>query len=113
MSVYTIPLEDAAELGNLQLTVDLDGSDYQIAVQYNSREGFWYLSVLDSAGNSLRSGLKIVIGIPLLRLMMQRTRPPGELMCLNTRANPDDPGLNDLNANAELGYVDQAEIQSL
>lgn len=113
MSVFTIPLEDAAEDGNLQATVDLDGSDYKLDYQYNSREGFWYCSLLDSAGNHLRSGIKIVSNFPLLRLMMSRTRPPGELMCMDTRIEPDDPGLEDLDVNAEFGYVDQAEIQAL
>lgn len=113
MSVYTIPLGDAATDGNLDLTVDLDGSDYKLAFQYNSREGFWYYSLLDSAGNPLRSGKKVVAALPLLRTMVQRTRPPGELMCFDTRSEPDDPGLEDLNVNAEFGYVDQEEIQAL
>jgi len=111
MSTYIIPTEDAAALGNFDLSVDLDGSDYLLSFQLNSREGFWYWSLIDIIGNELRSGSKVVSNYPLLHLLKTVERPPGELFCFDTRVDPTDPGLEDLGVNAEFGYADQAEVE--
>ncbi len=110
MTSYTIPLEQAAELGAFNITVDLDGVDFQLHFQYNSREGFWYFDLLDTGGVPLRSGIKVVSNWPMLRLMKQLTRPAGELVSYDTRGEPSDPDLEGLNVTSIFGYVDESSL---
>lgn len=113
MSSYTIPLDNASELGAFVFTVDLDGVDFRLAFQFNSREGFWYFDLLDIEGNDLRSGIKVVSNFPLLRLFRSLVRPAGELYSYDTRQTPSDPGLEDLNVTSIFGYIDEEEIAGL
>lgn len=113
MTVYTIPLDNPAELGAFVFSVDLDGSDFRLDFQFNSREGFWYFDLLNTGGEMLRSGIKVVSNYWLLRLFQARTRPPGELMSIDTRLEPTDPGLEDLNVTSFLGYIDQESLEAI
>jgi len=110
MTTYTIPLTDAAELGAFTFSVDMDGSDFQLNFQFNSREQFWYFDLLNAEGTVLRSGIKVVSNYPLLRLFKERTRPLGELISYDTRWSPTDPGLEDLNVTSIFGYLDEEGI---
>jgi len=111
MAVYTIPLEDAAELGAFTFTVDLDGVDFQFAFQFCSREEFWYFDLQSPDGSTLRAGIKVVSNFPLLRLYRDVvSRPAGEVMSINTLLNPTDPGLSDLDVSSVFGYLDQSEL---
>jgi hypothetical protein len=111
MATWTIPLTNAAALGAFNLTVDLDGVDYQLRFQYNSREGFWYFDLLDSAQNVLRSGIKVVSNFPMLiRYRDLEARPAGELISFDTRLEPLDPGLEDLDLSSVFGYADADDL---
>lgn len=112
MAVYTIPLDNPAELGAFGFSVDLDGVDFRLDFQFNSREGFWYFDLLDTEGTILRSGIKVVSNYWLLRLFSARTRPLGELISIDTRLEPTDPGLEDLNVTSFFGYIDQESIEA-
>jgi hypothetical protein len=111
MSIYTINLDKAAELGAFNYIVDLDGTDFRLDFQFNSREGFWYFNLLDIDGNIIRSSLKVVSNFPLLRLFVDRTRPLGELISIDTRYYPSDPGLEDLNVTSVFGYADEESVE--
>lgn len=113
MTSYTIPLEDAARLGAFSCSVDLDGTNFRLNFQFNSREKFWYFNLLDMGGTVLRSGVKIVSNYMLLRLFRARTRPLGELMSVDSRDQPGDPGLADLNVSSIFGYTDEETIDAL
>lgn len=104
MSTLIIPMVDAGELGAFFLTTELNGSSYRLNFQYNSREDFWYFDILDSEGNQIRSGIKVVVNYPLLRLAMMRDRPPGELLGIDTRAIPVDPTLLELGVDVLFAY---------
>jgi hypothetical protein len=110
MSVSTIEIQDAANLGALKFSVTLDGTDYQLEFRHNSREDSWYFNLLDVAGDVIRSGIRCVINFPLIRLVREATRPPGELFCLDTRQVPNDPLLADLGINSIISYVDEDQV---
>ena len=107
MAMHVIPMADAAELGAFYFTVELEGKDYQFNFQYNARDGFWYFDVLDTEGNQIRSGVRVVANFPLTRLAVMTTSPPGELLCIDTRSDPSDPGLADLGVDVEFVYVEE------
>lgn len=110
MPFFIVPTENAPALKFFDLVVDLDGSDYQLIFRYNERENFWYIDVLDAAGNPIRNGLKCVINWPLLRRCVLESRPPGSLMVLDARTEPAETGLDNFGSLAELIYADASEI---
>lgn len=99
-----INIENAAD-GPFLFTVDLDGVDFVLNFEFNIRDGFWYMDVLNTAGEHIRSGLKVVVNFPLLtRWRETGVRPEGELFVIDTRPTPTDPGLEDLGVNGILLY---------
>jgi len=110
MAVYIIPIANASTDQAFYFTVDLDGEDYRFDFQYNDREGFWYFDILDSEGTHVKSGIKVVSNFPVLRLLAERTQPPGMISFVDTRELPADPGEEDLGVNVELSYMDEAEL---
>lgn len=110
MTVEIIPIEDAGINGAFFFTVDLDGVTFQIDFQFNSREGFWYFDIQDLEGNIIRSSVKAVINWPSIRLDRSTLRPAGELMFIDTRTEPSDPGLYDLGENVVFGYFPEADL---
>lgn len=113
MSSFYIPLENATSLGAFTLVVDLDGTDYRFSFQFNQREGAWYFDILTIDGYAIRSGVKVVSNFPLLRLVRDLVRPPGELVAIDTRLSPSDPALEDLDINSLLSYLDAEGVAAL
>ncbi len=111
MPVYTISLDNAAELGAFRFSADFDGTDFRLHFQHNSREDAWYFDLLDLDGDPLRSGIKVVSNFPLIRLFVEHSRPAGELLSLDTRNTPADPGLADLNVSSIFGYADAEAVE--
>jgi hypothetical protein len=110
MSLYQIPTPDAAQDGAFFFTVSLDGTDYLLNFQYNSREDFWYVSVSDVDGNPIRSGVKVVANFPLLLYCQCMEKPPGELITINTEDEPVDPGLEAFGIDSILCYEEEATV---
>ena len=100
-------MEDAQTLGNFYYTVSLDGVNYQLVFKYNGREDFWYFDILDTEDNPIRSGIKVVSNWPLLRLMKNEPRPPGELMGIDTRDIALDPHLEEFGVEVVFGYIEE------
>ena len=110
MTLQIIPIQNAAELGALFFTVDLDGVTFEANFQFNSREGFWYFDIQDLEGNIIRSGVKVISNWPVIRLDVSQLRPAGELLFVDTRSDRGNPGLADLGANTFFAYVPEADL---
>jgi hypothetical protein len=108
VAVFTIPVR--ADLAIHAFQTELDGAVYELGLIYNSREGFWYLTVRDEAGNDIRSGLKIATGTFLLRLVRDLRRPPGDIHPLDTTGQGLEAGQDELGEEVLLTYLDEAEL---
>lgn len=105
-------------------TTTLDGQDYVFRFLWNQREGTWFFSLLDADEDPIVEGLKVVVNLPLLRLVTDERKPPGVLLAVDTTA-PEvdrtagekvlalDPGLEELGERVLLLYFSEAEIESL
>jgi hypothetical protein len=113
MANFIIPTPDAKDLGNFFFDVDLDGTLYQLNFQYNERDGFWYFDVLDFDGNEVRTGIKCVVNWPFFTYASSPLKPAGELMCLDTRENSEDPTLDSFGLDVLLAYADEDTIEAL
>jgi hypothetical protein len=110
MGYLIIPTMNAQTYGNFSQTVSLDGIDYQLQYKYNDRESFWYFNLLDTEDNPIKTGIKIVSNWPFLRNVVNTTRPGGELIGVDTRQPPLDPGFDDLGFAVKMGYIEEDEL---
>lgn len=108
MAIVVIPTR--TDLGAYTFQAALDETVYRFTMQYNEREGYWYLSIADEAGVAIRSGIKIVSNFPLLERIADIRKPPGQLMALSPTALEPDPGLEDLGDGISLVYAEEGEI---
>lgn len=103
MAVVIIPTR--TDIGNYDFDISLDAVVFRISFLFNSRENFWYFNLFDSTGTAIRSGVKVVLGIPLLRLMAQISRPLGEPIAIAPTDDAIEAGLEDLGGRVLLAYV--------
>ena len=104
MTTQIISVEEAKTLGAFYFTVSLDGKTYQFNFQFNDREGNWYFDLVDTDGNHIRDGVKVVVNWPFLEIATSILKPAGELLCLDTRQVTEDPGLENLGIDSFLVY---------
>lgn len=92
----------------------LDGRDYLLTFRWSQREGVWRLDLADLDGVAIVSGLVLVVGVSLLRGVVDTRRPAGELVVIDTSGAQDrDPGFDDLGAPGArfvLAYFTAAEL---
>jgi hypothetical protein len=93
--------------------VILDNVSFRLQFKFNQRDQAWYMDVLDSADNQLRSGLRVVSDWTLLRLWQEiEKRPVGEIIA-TAQGDIARPALIDeLGDEVILTYLDEAEIEA-
>jgi hypothetical protein len=103
MPAVTIPTR--TDLGRYRFSVELTDVVFIFALAFNRRDQHWYFSLFDSAGNRIRSGVKVTPNWPLLRQLVQQGRPDGLLFAIDPQGNLE-PGLEDLGGQVKLTYDD-------
>ena len=91
-------------------TVALDGRSYVMDLDYNARDGYWYLSLADSDAVPIPGcvGRRLVANYPILRSADPR-RPPGELLMAGGADTP--PGLTTIGQGQALYYATADELE--
>ena len=85
---------------------DLDGRRYRFDYRYSQRADCWYFDLYDAQDVELVRGVKIVLGVPLLRKVASVDKPPGSLVAIDTSSTGTEPGLNDLGSRVLLTYTE-------
>lgn len=106
----TVIVPTKTDLAIYREQVDLEGVTYTLDFQYNSREGAWYFDLLDAEGTAIRPGVKVVVGVPLLRLVQGAARPAGEMLALDQSGEDEEAGLEDLGDRVLLTYAEAADV---
>lgn len=77
-------------------TIKLDGYECIFKADWNEREQFWYFSILELDGTSIRGLInnKIVVNWRLNRFVIHETFPKGVLLAINE--NDIDPNFYNL-----------------
>lgn len=117
MTAWILDVEP--EQTNQQQTVELDGSQYILLYQWNSRGDRWYLTVYDRDGDVLASSIKITLYGDLLAGIPPSKRPPGQLWAIdypaggNTPIQPKDPTFKTFGSRIRMTYLDAEELEAL
>ena len=93
-------------------TTPLDGQNFVLHFDFNSRENSWYLSIHDSDDVPIRGavGRKVVTDYALLLRSFVDARPPGEVLVVS--GTQGDPRLEDLGDGVQLLYVPAADVDA-
>jgi len=110
MSITVIPT-NSARTHYTQETL-LDGVAFQLGFAWNARQVAWYMSLRKGDGTSMLEGIRLVVGMPLLRKLEVEGRPLGDILALAeaTQDVQGDPGRYDLGDRVKLYYFDGEEL---
>lgn len=106
MAIRRIPLRGSSTTPTVRQRVNLDGIDYLFELQWNGREGRWYMHFFDADASPIALGIKLVANARLLRRTTDSRRPPGEFRMIDVSGQGIDPELDDLNTRCILLYQD-------
>lgn len=82
----------------------LDGKDYVFRFQYNTRSGFWFMSLYDNDESPIVEGRKVVVNRDLLHGVTDARRPVGALVCLEVHDGVDEPTRDSFGVDHVLHY---------
>lgn len=92
-------------------TVNLDGTVYRLSFAWNYRAGYWSTSILDAAGTPLLQGVRLVLGLYLLRQYATPGLPPGDLLAVDPSGTISEPAFDDLSSGrVTLTYLTAADL---
>jgi len=112
MAVFELPTSVTSPFYVFQ--VPLDEVSFQLEFKFNERDQAWYLSILDPAGNDLRTGLRVVSDWTLLRLWAEiDKRPAGEMIAVAQGGIARPALIDELGKEIIFTYLDAAEIQAV
>jgi hypothetical protein len=104
MSYLTIDTDPTPDYYD-QLT-QLDGREYLLEFYWSTREGAWYLNILDQNETPIALWLKVVVGWPLLYGQTDPRLPPGQLVAFDmSGAQQEIVDKSDLNTRVLLTYI--------
>jgi hypothetical protein len=99
---FDVPVPDGSEY-DVRQTVDFDGTEYRMRFLWNTRGGYWVLTV--TLGRSIVIANRPIVFDYDLFNRATEDRPPGALICTALGPGADTPGLFDLGTVAKLYYV--------
>lgn len=100
MAVRVMQLLGSSSRPTVRQTVVLDGRTYVLELQWNGREGRWYLHLFDSDAQPIELGMKLVANARLGRNAIDERMPRGRLGLIDRGATGRDPGIDDLASGA-------------
>lgn len=106
----TLVIPTRGDIGAYFFRITLDLEVFSLSFQFNDREGRWYMSIADQAGNPVRSGLKLVSNFPVTARIADPAGPNGEIMALDTTGQGLDAAFADLGSRVLVTYEEEATL---
>lgn len=110
MTILRIPLPKGVP--SFSQRVMLEQREYVFDLHWNERDERWYLQLYDSTGELIATR-KLLANWPLLNGLVHESRPPGELMAVDTQQFGTAIGLYDLGDRITLSYIEAADLAEL
>lgn len=111
MAAIVLPFDSADP--HYTVIVQLEGVRYLFALDWNDREGAWYLGISTEEEEALLSGVRCVSDWPLLRKNTSSQVPPGDIVFLDSEGAGADAGRDDLGDRVVPLYYPAADIAGL
>ena len=105
-----IPTSTDPKLSRYVQRTRLGRRDYLLTFDWNGRDNHWYLSIALEDQTPVVSGVKLVVGTPLLRSVPGVNRPEGDILAIDTTGKHGDPTLETLGSSVLLMYVDPTDV---
>jgi hypothetical protein len=87
-----------------KVRIALEGRDYVLSFDFNTRMNRWILGVYDAEENPIVVGIALNIDSSILRLYVDNSLPPGEMILFDTSEKHIEGGRNDLGKRCEILY---------
>lgn len=104
MAFTVIPIDPTD--AHQAIEVELDGKTFVLELLWNTRGEFWTLTLLDAAGATLVSGVRLVAEWELLHQFNDDRLPAGYLLVVDMSDLKIDPTRDDLGKRVLLVYAD-------
>ena len=111
--ILVLPTEQGASAFSQRVT--LDGVSFTLDMNWNGREGAWYLSLYDAAGAALLLSRKLSTNSPILRrFRFVDGLPAGELIAQDFSDSIPYAGYDEIGPGrgVTLRYFDASEVAS-
>ena len=106
MAVFDLPTSSGDNVfPNYVFEVELDGVLFKLDLFFNSRQVTWFMNLRDANGVLLRAGIPVISGFPLLKRMVQQSRPEGVIMAVPVSGKIDAASLEQLGLDVILTYT--------
>jgi len=94
--------------------VVLENVRYDFAYKFNERDSRWYFDLYDSLGEIIKSGVKIMEGVSLLRKYRLESFS-GDIICIAQKDTLESVGLDNLGfeKNYALYFYTDVELEEL
>lgn len=102
MGYVSIPVR--SDLPSYKFQIELERVIYGLSFSYNSRESRWFMDILDSMGNPLVTGIKLLTAWAIASRFQSSELPPGEFFLLDTAGENKDPTRDDLGSRILMIY---------
>jgi len=103
-----LPMQRGA--ARFEFEIDLEGESFFFRFEWNDRAGSWFFDVLTVDQEPLVSGVKVVLGIPLLNRYRDPRLPLGMLEAIDTSDSGAEAAFADLGDRVLLLYTLSSEI---
>jgi hypothetical protein len=90
----------------------IEGVTYAFAWLWNERESTWYVSIADSEGDPIVSGVRVVLNADLIGRTTDSRLPDGKILVKDITGATDEPDRDTLGQNVLVVYVSTAEIEA-
>ena len=107
----TIPI--VPDSPDFDFTVELDGETFALHLQFNERDGAWYVDILTAEDDPIVMGRKVVLDLPLFGRYRDERLPVGQLVAVDTSGLQIEPAYGDLGRRVQLVYTTAAELAAL
>lgn len=105
MTTSIVPVRN--DVASFTFRCDLTGVEFLFRFSFNERDGFWYMALYDQTDLPIVQGVKVVIGMPLLRGIVDARRPAGEIIALDsTNEHSEATAIADLGDRVLITYAE-------
>ena len=106
MMLLPITQETAADA----FSTELGGLTFGFAFRWNDRASQWVLDVSDGDGVLLAAGVRVTVGVLLLRRLGLGSRFPGDLYAVDENGQNRDAGFEDLGRRVQVYWFSDDEL---